>query len=73
VLAWNTRYTTAALDHLAGAHPELVADDAALARLAPVGHAHINPLGGNRFDDPHAPPSGGGDAAEPGGGCVRTT
>lgn len=58
MLVWNTRHTTAALDHLAGAHPELVADDTAPARLAPVGHAHINPLGHYRFDNPRGPPPG---------------
>jgi hypothetical protein len=58
VLAWNARYTTAALEQLAATHPELLADDTALARLAPVGHAHINPLGRYRFDNPHGPPPG---------------
>jgi hypothetical protein len=58
VLVWNTRYTTAARDHLAGAQPELVADDSALGRLAPVGHAHIDPLGRYRLDNPHGPPVG---------------
>jgi TnpA family transposase len=58
ILVWNARYTTAALDHLAATHPELVADDTPLARLAPVGHAHINPLGRYRFDNPDGSPPG---------------
>jgi hypothetical protein len=45
----------AALDQLAVEHPELVADDSALARLA---HAHINPLGRYRFYNPDGPPPG---------------
>ena len=56
MLVWNARYTTAALEHLAATRPELVADDGALARLAPVGHAHINPLGRYRFDNLDSPP-----------------
>jgi hypothetical protein len=58
VLVWNARYTTAALEQLGATHPELVGHDSALARLAPVGHAHINPLGRYRFDNPDGPPSG---------------
>jgi Tn3 transposase DDE domain len=57
-LVWNARYTTAALDHLHGTRPELVADDTLLARLSPVSHAHINPLGRYRFDNPDTPPGG---------------
>ena len=55
MLAWNARYITRVLDHRADTHPELAADDAALSRLAPVSHAHINPLGRYRFDNPDAP------------------
>ena len=58
MLAWNARYITRVLDHRADTHPELAADDAALSRLAPVSHAHINPLGRYRFDNPDAPPPG---------------
>lgn len=58
VLVWNARYTTAAVDHLNGIRPELVADASLLARLSPVGHAHINPLGRYRFDNPDTPPGG---------------
>jgi hypothetical protein len=58
VLVWNARYTTAVLDHLHNTSPGLVGDDAALARLAPIGHAHINPLGRYRFDNAQGPPSG---------------
>jgi hypothetical protein len=58
VLVWNARYITAALDQLAATQPELVGDDSALARLAPVGHAHINPLGRYRFDNADSPPPG---------------
>jgi hypothetical protein len=47
--------STAALDQLAATHPKLVVDDSALAQLAPVGHAHINPLGRYRFYNPDSP------------------
>lgn len=36
---------TAAIDHLHANQPDLVADDRALAGVAPVTHAHINSLG----------------------------
>ena len=58
MLVWNAHYTSAALEHLAATQPALVIDDAALARLAPVGHAHINPLGRYRVDNPADPPPG---------------
>ncbi len=58
VLVWNARYTTAALEHLAATQPKLMGDDSALARLAPIAHAHINPLGRYRFDNPQGPPPG---------------
>ena len=51
---WNARYMTAAIDHLHDVQPELVADEDALARPAPVSHAHINPLG--RYDPSRQPP-----------------
>ncbi len=49
IVTWNTRYIQAALDHLRKTRPDLVTDDA-LARLAPVLHAHINPYGRYFFD-----------------------
>jgi TnpA family transposase len=49
IVTWNTRYIQAALDHLRTTRRELVTDDA-LARLAPVLHAHINPYGRYFFD-----------------------
>ena len=58
MLVWNAHYTSAALEHLAATRPKLVADDSVLARLAPVGHAHINPLGRYRFNNPDSPPPG---------------
>jgi hypothetical protein len=36
----------------------LVVDDTPLACLTPVRHAHINPLGCYRFDNPDGPPPG---------------
>ena len=49
IVTWNTRYIQAALDQLRKTRPDLVTDDA-LARLAPVLHAHINPYGRYFFD-----------------------
>jgi hypothetical protein len=49
ILAWSTRYLTAAIDELRATDPGLVSDDA-LAQLSPVGHAHVNPNGRYRFD-----------------------
>ncbi len=48
-MTWNTRYIQAAVDHVRTTRPELVTDQA-LARLAPVLHAHINPYGRYFFD-----------------------
>lgn len=54
---WNTRYIQAAVDRIRETRPELV-NDQALARLAPVLHAHINPYGRYRFDLTAAPAAG---------------
>ncbi len=53
----NTRYIQAAVDRIRETRPELV-NDQALARLAPVLHAHINPYGRYRFDLTAAPAAG---------------
>ena len=39
---------TASIDHLHATKPDVVADETALARVAPVTHAHVNSLG--RYD-----------------------
>jgi len=57
ILAWNTRYLTAAIDAVRATGPDLVSDDA-LARLSPVGHAHVNPNGRYRFDTASSPADG---------------
>ncbi len=57
ILAWNTRYLTAAIDDARAAEPGLVSDDA-LAQLSPVGHAHVNPNGRYRFDTTGTPAEG---------------
>ena len=57
IIVWNTRYIQAALDDIRRSRPELVTDQA-LARLAPVLHAHINPYGRYRFDLASAPEPG---------------
>jgi len=57
IIVWNTRYIQAALDDVRCTRPELVTDQA-LARLAPVLHAHINPYGRYRFDLATAPAAG---------------
>ncbi|MDQ6778112.1 MAG: Tn3 family transposase [Actinomycetota bacterium] len=54
---WNARYKTASIDHLHIARPEIVADDQALSRVAPVTHAHVNSLG--RYDLDRQPPPPG--------------
>jgi hypothetical protein len=48
---------TAAIDHLHATTPDVVADETALARVAPVTHAHVNSLG--RYDLHRQPPPGG--------------
>jgi hypothetical protein len=45
---------TAAIDHLHATQPHIVADDRALAGVAPVTHAHINSLG--RYELNRQPP-----------------
>jgi TnpA family transposase len=57
VQIWNHRYMDAAIDHLRGTQPQLPVDDAILARIAPVHHAHINPVG--RYDLTRQPPPAG--------------
>lgn len=39
---------TASIDHLHATMPDVVADETAVARVAPVTHAHVNSLG--RYD-----------------------
>jgi len=57
IIVWNTRYIQAAVDRIRATRPELV-NDQALAGLAPVLHAHINPYGRYRFDLTAAPQAG---------------
>ena len=45
VQVWNARYMTASIDHLHATRPDIVADESAVARVAPVAHAHVNSLG----------------------------
>jgi hypothetical protein len=47
----------ASIDHLHATRPDVVADDTALARVAPVTHAHVNSLG--RYDLNRQPPPAG--------------
>ena len=54
VVLWNTRYIDAAVDSVRTAGHEL--SDADVARLSPLGHAHINMLGRYSF----AAPAGAG-------------
>ncbi|GAT70050.1 transposase [Planomonospora sphaerica] len=54
VVLWNSRYIDAAVTALRAAGHQV--DDADIARLSPLGHAHINMLGRHSF----TPPSGGG-------------
>ncbi len=57
IQVWNARYMTAAIDHLRSTHPREVASDEAIARLAPVSHAHVNSVG--RYDLTAKPPQDG--------------
>jgi len=57
VQVWNARYMTASIDHLHTTKPDVVADETALARVAPVTHAHVNSLG--RYDLHRQPPRAG--------------
>ena len=57
VQVWNARYMTASIDHLHATKPDVVADETALARVAPVTHAHVNSLG--RYDLHREPPPAG--------------
>ena len=54
VQVWNARYMTASIDHLHATRPDVVADETAVARVAPVAHAHVNSLG--RYDLNRQPP-----------------
>jgi hypothetical protein len=48
---------TASIGHLRAVNPDVVADDQALSRVAPVTHAHVNSLG--RYElNRHPPPAG---------------
>ena len=51
IIAWNTTYTTAAVQHLkaTGTHPP----NHRLARLSPATHKHINLYGRYDFTKPH--------------------
>jgi len=57
VQIWNARYMTAAIDHLHATQPDVVADEHALARVAPIAHAHVNSLG--RYKLNRQPPAAG--------------
>lgn len=57
VQVWNARYMTASIDHLHHSQPDVVADDAAVAGVAPVTHAHVNSLG--RYELHRQPPPAG--------------
>jgi TnpA family transposase len=57
VQVWNARYMTASIDHLHATKPDVVADETAIARVAPVTHAHVNSLG--RYDLHRQPPPAG--------------
>jgi hypothetical protein len=57
VQVWNARYMTASIDHLHAVKPDVVADDQALSRVAPVTHAHVNSLG--RYELNRQPPPAG--------------
>jgi hypothetical protein len=48
---------TASIEHLHTTMPDVVADEDALARVAPVTHAHVNSLG--RYDLNPQPPAAG--------------
>jgi hypothetical protein len=55
VVLWNTRYIDAAVTDLHAAGQAVAEED--VARLSPLGHAHINLLGRYTFT---APPPGAG-------------
>ena len=71
VQVWNARYMTASIDHLHATRPDVVADDTAVARVAPVAHAHVNSLG--RYDLNRQPPPCGepSPTARQGRRCLR--
>ena len=47
VVLWNTRYLDAIVEHLRGAGQPVRDED--VARLSPLGHAHLNCLGRYAF------------------------
>ncbi len=57
VQVWNARYMTASIDHLRSTKPDVIADETAIARVAPITHAHVNSLG--RYDLHRQPPPAG--------------
>jgi Tn3 transposase DDE domain len=57
VQVWNAQYMAGAIDHLHTAKSDVLADENALARLAPVTHAHVNSLG--RYELSRQPPPAG--------------
>jgi hypothetical protein len=48
---------TASIDHLHATRPDVVADEAAVARVAPVAHTHVYSLG--RYEIHRQPPPAG--------------
>ena len=57
VQVWNARYMTASIDHLHATKSDVVRDETAVARVAPVACAHVNSLG--RYDLHRQPPPAG--------------
>lgn len=57
VQVWNARYMSASIDQLHATKPDVVADETAVARVAPVTCAHVNSLG--RYDLHRQPPPAG--------------
>jgi hypothetical protein len=45
VQVWNARYLTASIEQLQATKPDVVADETAIALVAPVSHVHVNSLG----------------------------
>lgn len=62
VVLWNTRYLDAIVEHLRGAGQPVHDED--VARLSPLGHAHLNCLG--RYAFTTQPPAALRPAARPG-------
>jgi TnpA family transposase len=57
IQVWNARYMTAAIDHLHNHIPNVLADDTAIAGIAPIAYAHVNTLG--RYELNRQPPPTG--------------